>query len=112
MGRAPSKWVSALQPGTAAAQQSGNGPASPPSQIARGGSQCAQREPREGPMSDVAKPAAKTYDSFAEFYPFYLSEHADRTCRRLHFAGSALALLCLVALIVTRNPWWLLAGFA
>ena len=32
--------------------------------------------------------------SFAEFYPFYLSEHSDRTCRRLHFAGSTLALLC------------------
>ena len=61
-------------------------------------------------MSDVAKPAAKKYDTFAEFYPFYLSEHSDRSCRRLHVAGSALALSCLVALIVTRNPWWLLAG--
>ena len=60
-------------------------------------------------MSDVAKPAAK-FESFAAFYPFYLSEHSDQTCRRLHFAGSTLALLCLVALIVTRNPWWLLAG--
>ena len=39
-------------------------------------------------MSDVAKPAAKKYQSFAEFYPFYLSEHSDRICRRLHFAGS------------------------
>src|SRR4051794_16085296 len=65
---------------------------------------------REGPVSDVAKPTARKFDSFAEFYPFYLSEHSDRTCRRLHVAGSALALLCLVALIVTRNPWWLLAG--
>jgi len=64
---------------------------------------------REGSMSDIATPAKK-YGSFAEFYPFYLSEHSDRTCRRLHFAGSMLALLCLVALIVTRNPWWLLAG--
>ena len=60
-------------------------------------------------MSDVAGPAKK-FDSFAEFYPFYLSEHSDRTCRRLHFAGSTLALLCLVALVVTRNPWWLLAA--
>ena len=61
-------------------------------------------------MSDVAKPAARKYQSFAEFYPFYLSEHSDRTCRRLHFAGSTLALMCLVTLVVTRNPWWLLAG--
>jgi len=61
-------------------------------------------------MSEVAKPAVRKYDSFAEFYPFYLSEHSDRTCRRLHFAGSALALLCVLVLIVTRNPWWLLAA--
>jgi hypothetical protein len=66
--------------------------------------------PWEGAMSDVTKPAARKSASFAEFYPFYLSEHSDRTCRRLHFAGSTLALLCLVTLIVTRNPWWLLAG--
>jgi len=26
-------------------------------------------------MSDAAKPAARKYQSFAEFYPFYLSEH-------------------------------------
>src|ERR1700712_178753 len=64
---------------------------------------------REDPMSDVAKPARK-FDTFAEFYLFYLSEHSDPICRRLHFAGSTLALVCLVALIVTRNPWWLLAG--
>jgi hypothetical protein len=67
--------------------------------------------PGEGTaMSDIAKPAARKYGSFAEFYPFYLSEHSDRTCRRLHFAGSSLALLCVVAAIVTRNPWWLLAA--
>src|SRR5947209_13951242 len=65
---------------------------------------------REEPMSDVPKPGGRKYESFAEFYPFYLSEHCDRTCRRLHVAGTSLALLCLVTLIATRNPWWLLAG--
>jgi hypothetical protein len=50
------------------------------------------------------------FTSFREFYPFYLNEHRNQTCRRLHFVGSSLALLCLVALIATRNPWWLLAG--
>jgi hypothetical protein len=68
------------------------------------------RQERETAMSDIAKPAAKKYQSFAEFYPFYLSEHGDRTCRRLHFVGSSLALVCLVLLVWTRNPWWLLAG--
>ena len=48
--------------------------------------------------------------SFAEFYSFYLTEHSNRTCRRLHFVGSSLSLLCLLALVLTRNPLWLLAG--
>ena len=30
---------------------------------------------------------------FADFYPFYLSQHADRTCRRLHFVGTTLGLI-------------------
>ena len=53
---------------------------------------------------------AKAFKRFAEFYPFYLSEHSNRTCRRLHFAGSSLSLLCLATLMATRNPWWLPAG--
>ncbi len=37
----------------------------------------------------------KTMHSFAEFYRFYLAEHSNATCRRLHFVGSSLALLFL-----------------
>lgn len=61
-------------------------------------------------MNTIAKPEARKYTSFREFYPFYLTEHRNRSCRRLHFVGSTLALVCLVLLILTRNPWWLLAG--
>ena len=60
--------------------------------------------------TSIAPPDARSFKSFAEFYPFYLSEHNNLTCRRLHFAGSSLSLLCFAALLVTRNPWWLLAG--
>ena len=59
---------------------------------------------------NAAGAVAKRYDTFAEFYPFYLTEHSNRSCRRLHFVGSSLALVCLVTLVVTRNPWWLLYG--
>ena len=48
------------------------------------------------------------FESFAEFYPFYLGEHTNRTCRRLHFIGS-LGVLALVALaVLSGNAWWLL----
>ena len=53
---------------------------------------------------------AARYASFAEFYPFYLSEHRNRTCRRLHFIGTSLVLGCVVAAMVTGNAWWLLAA--
>ncbi|MCB1587843.1 MAG: DUF962 domain-containing protein [Xanthomonadales bacterium] len=48
------------------------------------------------------------FRSFREFYPFYLGEHSDIRCRRLHFVGSWLVLLVLVVAITTANPWWLL----
>jgi len=52
---------------------------------------------------------ADRYASFAEFYPFYLSEHANPMCRRLHFVGTSLVLGTIVAAIVTHNPWWFAA---
>jgi hypothetical protein len=51
-----------------------------------------------------------TYRSFGEFYPFYLSQHADRTCRRLHFAGTSLGLAAAGYAVATLNGWWILAG--
>ena len=51
------------------------------------------------------------FASFREFYPHYLAEHANRTCRRLHVVGSTLVIACLVALVVTRTWWWLAAAF-
>jgi hypothetical protein len=53
---------------------------------------------------------AKPYASFAEFYPFYLAEHANRMCRRLHFVGTSLVIGCLVALAVTGNLIWIAAA--
>lgn len=52
----------------------------------------------------------KAIQTFAEFYPFYLGEHRNRTCRRLHFLGSTLALVCLAMLVATGQWWWFLLG--
>src|SRR5262245_41841763 len=48
------------------------------------------------------------FASFREFYPFYLGEHRNPTCRRLHFLGTTLVLALLVAAPLTGR-WWLLA---
>lgn len=50
----------------------------------------------------------QTFSNFAEFYPFYLEEHSDVTCRRLHFAGSLLVLLVTAWAITSGNLAWLL----
>jgi hypothetical protein len=52
----------------------------------------------------------RRFASFAEFYPFYLGEHANRTCRRLHFIGTSLVVACLVAFGVTGNAGWIAAA--
>ena len=49
---------------------------------------------------------SRRYESFREFYPFYLSEHANRTCRRLHFFGTTLVIVFVATALVTRNDWW------
>jgi hypothetical protein len=42
------------------------------------------------------------YKSFSEFYPFYLSQHENKICRRLHFVGSSLIILLITYVVVSR----------
>ena len=66
------------------------------------------QETREDlPRSDAGTDG---FRSFAEFYPFYLSEHRNRTCRRLHFVGTSAGVVAIVLAVATGNAWWLLAG--
>ncbi|MCG6574545.1 DUF962 domain-containing protein [Pseudomonas sp. AF32] len=49
------------------------------------------------------------FNSFAEFYPYYLGEHSNSTCRRLHFVGTSLVILIFVLALVATVWWWLIA---
>jgi hypothetical protein len=49
----------------------------------------------------------RRFNSFAEFYPYYLSEHSNSTCRRLHFIGTTLVIFIL-ALTVGKGAWLML----
>jgi hypothetical protein len=45
---------------------------------------------------EIAEPA-----SFEEFWPYYVSQHRNKTNRRLHFIGTTLAMGC-----VAISPWY------
>lgn len=67
--------------------------------------------PKESTTIQVAPPVdPSSLHSFAEFYPFYLTEHANVVCRRLHFLGSSLALVNVAMLILTGHPGFLFLG--
>ena len=63
-----------------------------------------------GGEKNTASGSAEPYRSFGAFYPFYLSQHAHRTCRRLHFVGTTLGLACVITAVITGNLWWIAAG--
>jgi hypothetical protein len=43
----------------------------------------------------------KKYQTFSEFYPFYLSQHQHSICRRLHFIGSLAIVVLLTFILIT-----------
>lgn len=52
------------------------------------------------------------FQSFAEFYPFYLSEHQHPVCRQLHLVGSTVGLV-VIAIALFSQQWsllWLALG--
>lgn len=50
------------------------------------------------------------FSSFREFYPYYLSEHQNRTCRRLHFVGSLLVLVFVAKAVLSGQALWLVGA--
>ena len=50
----------------------------------------------------------KRYTSFAEFYPFYLSQHQDPVCRRLHYIGSSIIVVIIISTMINQHWWQLL----
>lgn len=51
---------------------------------------------------------SKKFTSFREFYPYYLEEHSNSTCRKLHFVGNSLVILVIAWSVWSRDARWLL----
>lgn len=47
------------------------------------------------------------FNSFQEFYPYYLSEHRHPVCRTLHYIGSSLVIAVLLFSLLTQQWRWL-----
>lgn len=54
--------------------------------------------------------APPQFHTYAEFWPYYVGEHRDPTCRRLHVAGTAIVLGVLGVAIALSDPRWLIAA--
>jgi len=55
------------------------------------------------PRDSMSQPR---YQSFAEFWPYYLNEHSKPATRALHAVGSLAAIALLIALVAI-GKWWL-----
>ena len=49
------------------------------------------------------------FETFEDFWPFYVGEHKLPLNRALHYAGTTMAVGTVTAAVVTFNPLWLLA---
>lgn len=47
-----------------------------------------------------------SFASFDEFYPYYLGQHANTTCRRLHIVGTTVGIFTMAGLLA--SPLWYL----
>jgi len=48
----------------------------------------------------------REYKSFAEFWPYYVSEHSKTATRALHAIGSSAGLI-LMLVVIAIGKWWL-----
>ena len=56
------------------------------------------------------------FESFEQFWPYYVKEHQKTSTRVLHFVGTTAAMACVAGGLLTKRRWLLLvapvAGYA
>jgi len=57
--------------------------------------------------------ADRKYETFEEFWPFYVKEHKKASTRAFHFVGTTAAMACVAGGLLTKRRWLLaVAPFA
>lgn len=49
------------------------------------------------------------FKTLKDFYPYYLQEHQNPVCRKLHFIGTGLLFVILGAALYSGNYLWLIS---
>ena len=75
-------------------------------QAAKANAPAGTEKTNHGSLIHIKRPAK------LKFYDFYLNEHQNIACRRLHFAGSSFGLLGLAKSVKNRSAKPLLKGIA
>jgi len=52
---------------------------------------------------------AERFSTYADFWPFYLGEHAKPSTRAIHYVGTLASTAILIGAIATQHWWWLIA---
>jgi hypothetical protein len=51
--------------------------------------------------------AEREFETFEEFWPYYVGEHRSKATRLLHFAGTTAAMGCVAGAVVFKKRWLL-----
>lgn len=51
----------------------------------------------------------REFNSYNEFFAFYLTQHIDRANRILHACGTLLSITFIIVMIASGHGWWALA---
>ncbi len=74
-------------------------------------------EPMKTPSPAKAEPAnlkfPDDFETFEDFYPFYLHEHRNQICKFLHFFGTSLLIATFIGIVLTGRWYqiWLIPVF-
>lgn len=64
-------------------------------------------------MSQITNPSPsgggrRSFASYHDFWPYYVSQHRKAATRQFHFAGTSASLLLIAATIIWALPWLLI----